>query len=89
MEFIISENGKQKLINEFNEKTLRIYTKIKTWAGITYNIALDEPNENDNIYEIENIKFLVDKEIEKEVSYIEIDYVSEWWGSDFIITAGF
>lgn len=49
----------------------------------------DEPNENDTIYEIDNIKFLIDKETKKDASYIEIDFVSERWGEDFIITAGF
>lgn len=49
----------------------------------------DEPNENDTVYEIDNIIFLIDKETKKDASYIEIDFVSEWWGEDFIITAGF
>ncbi|MBP2028920.1 Fe-S cluster assembly iron-binding protein IscA [Acetoanaerobium pronyense] len=33
--------------------------------------------------------FIIDKEEEKEVSYIEIDYENDWAGEDFIITAGF
>lgn len=49
----------------------------------------DESNEDDNIYKIDDIIFLIDREIEKDTSYIEIDYASEWWGEEFIITAGF
>ncbi len=49
----------------------------------------DEPREDDNTYIVDNIKFIVNKEVEKDVSHIEIDYEKEWWGEDFTITAGF
>lgn len=89
MEFFITEIAKQKIEEKFICKTLRIYPKIRTWSGITYIMVQDEPKENDSTYEVDNIIFLIDTETEKDTSYIEIDYVSEWWDEDFIITAGF
>ena len=31
----------------------------------------------------------ISKEDEKYVKYIEIDYIDDWSGADFVITAGF
>ncbi len=49
----------------------------------------DEPKDNDNIYKMEDFQFVIDKEAEKDVSYLEIDYTNDWSGEEFIITAGF
>ncbi|WP_432666166.1 hypothetical protein R9X47_07580 [Wukongibacter baidiensis] len=49
----------------------------------------DEQNSDDNVYDLESIKIILNRSIEKEISYIEIDFVREWWGEDFVVTAGF
>jgi len=50
----------------------------------------DESMEEDvNIYEIEGIKFAIGKDEEKEVATLEIDYIDDWAGKEFVITAGF
>jgi len=49
----------------------------------------DEPTTDDNIYKLDRFQFIINKEEEKEVSYLEIDYVDDWSGEEFIITAGF
>ena len=90
MKFIISSEVKKQLHRLYPKKMLRIFPKIKTWAGITYKLVQDELAEGkDNLYKIEDLLFIIDKEEEKEVSYIEIDYENDWAGEDFIITAGF
>jgi Fe-S cluster assembly iron-binding protein IscA len=43
----------------------------------------------DSLYDIEGLFFIISKEDEKYVKYIEIDYIDDWSGSDFVITAGF
>ena len=50
----------------------------------------DESIEEDvNIYEIDCIRFVIGKDEEKEVAYLEIDYIDDWAGKEFVITAGF
>ncbi|WP_352419120.1 hypothetical protein [Proteiniborus sp.] len=49
----------------------------------------DEPNDNDNIYKMEGFQFIINKEVEKDVSYLEIDYTNDWSGEKFVVTAGF
>ena len=88
MDFIISDIGKDKLIR-FKNKFIRIYPNIKTWSGIIYKLVEDQPKKLDNIYDVFGVKVLVDKDIAKDITYIEIDYIKEWWGEDFIITTGF
>ncbi len=31
----------------------------------------------------------MNKEENKEVAYLEMDYEKDWWGEDFVVTAGF
>lgn len=49
----------------------------------------DEPKDSDSLYEVGDLHFMMDREEEKYVSHLEIDFEEEWWGADFIITAGF
>ncbi|MDF2548003.1 MAG: hypothetical protein K0R93_2901 [Anaerosolibacter sp.] len=49
----------------------------------------DEPKDSDFLYQVDNLHFMMDKEEAKFVSHLEIDYEEDWWGADFIITAGF
>ena len=89
MEFIITEVAKEELAKKFDGKTLRVLPKTRTWAGIIYEMVQDEPTPNDNVYKTGNFQFIINKEDEKELSYLEIDYVNDWSGKEFIITAGF
>lgn len=89
MEFIITNVARDELIKQYNKKKIRIKPKIKTWAGITYTIVQDEQKADDILYTVEEFNFIINKDEEKEVSYIEIDYLKDWSGEDFIITAGF
>ncbi|MBB6216747.1 Fe-S cluster assembly iron-binding protein IscA [Anaerosolibacter carboniphilus] len=49
----------------------------------------DEPRDSDRLYQVGDLYFMMDQEEEKYVSYLEIDFEENWWGADFIITAGF
>ena len=89
MNFIISNEAKKHLIRLYKGQALRIYPKVKTWAGITYQLVQDEPKTGDNLYEVEGLRFVINKNEEKEVSFVEIDYENDWSGESFIITAGF
>jgi len=49
-------------------------------------LALDEPKETDEIFEIQDIKFLVDKMLKKYVNGIKIDYNDGGFRPGFSIT---
>jgi Fe-S cluster assembly iron-binding protein IscA len=48
-------------------------------------MALYEPKENDTVYEVEGIKFVIDDQIEKFADGIEIVYGSSYFGNGFSI----
>ena len=90
LKFIISEEAKKHLKLLYKGQTIRIFPKVKTWSGITYDLVLDElKKQQDLLYEVDDLFFIISKEEEKDVSYIEIDYEDDWSGENIIITAGF
>ena len=89
MNIIITEKAKNILIKLYSNKIHRIMPKVMTWAGITYVLVQDEQQNDDSLYDIDGLFFIISKEDEKYVKYIEIDYIDDLSGADFVITAGF
>ena len=54
-----------------------------------FDCVHDEQQNDDSLYDIDGLFFIISKEDEKYVKYIEIDYIDDWSGADFVITAGF
>jgi Fe-S cluster assembly iron-binding protein IscA len=52
-------------------------------------MGLDEPREDDAIYEACGFRFIINQEEAREIPYIEIDYGEAWTGEGFIVTSGF
>lgn len=89
MDFDISDKAMEQLQKEFSGKTVRIFPQKKTWSGIIFDIAQDEPKEDDNIYQIGSVKVLIKSKIESYAPFINIDYESYKWGDDYVITTHF
>ncbi|WP_159433589.1 hypothetical protein [Proteiniborus sp. DW1] len=52
-------------------------------------MALDEPKDDDNVYNIGSVKVIINKKIESYAPTIDIDYESYEWGDDYVITTHF
>ena len=50
-------------------------------------MALDEPKENDEVFEESGIKYLIEKELYERVQPINVDFVESAMGSGFSITS--
>lgn len=80
MKFVIAESGKNaidKMLLDANksEKIFRVYIRrVSRWLGPVFDVALDEPKENDEIFEAEGYKILIRKEIADKISSVEIFY---------------
>lgn len=85
MKIEISNKAREQLEKEFGGKTVRIFPYRKSWAGVIYDLAQDEPREDDNVYEIGSVKLVVNKKIESYVETININYESYDWGEDYVI----
>lgn len=80
MIFNIHETAKaqiDKLLNEAgkSEKCFRIYIRrISGWHGPVWDVALDEPTENDEIFESDGYKIFMRKEMSQKINNVEIYY---------------
>lgn len=50
-------------------------------------MALDEPKDNDEIFEEKGIKYLIEKDLLEKVKPINVDFVESAMGSGFSITS--
>ena len=75
----------KKVLKEKNatSKKIRIFLAGIGWGGPTFNLALDEQKENDEIYSEDSVDFIVDKSLINQFRGFEIDY------SNFFLRRGF
>jgi len=51
-------------------------------------MALDEPNDNDDVFENNGFTFLIEKKLMKESQTITVDYIVAPGGEGFVINSG-
>lgn len=51
-------------------------------------LALDESKENDNVYDINGITYLVDKALAEQAKEIKVDFVDYFGRQGFSVTSG-
>lgn len=90
MEIKLTSSAAEELKNKIEElggkKAVRIYLAGMGWGGPTYGLTLDEPRNTDNIYEIEGVKILFDKEASRYSNGFEIDYRNSIFGKRFSVS---
>ena len=75
----------KKVLTEKNTtgKKIRIFLAGIGWGGPTFNLALDEQKENDEIYSEDSVDFVADKSLIDQYKGFKIDY------SNFFLQRGF
>ncbi len=75
----------KKVLKEKNatSKKIRIFLAGIGWGGPTFNLALDEQKENDEIYSEDSVDFVADKNLIDQHRGFKIDY------SNFFLQRGF
>ena len=78
-------NEIKKILKEKNTTNIkiRIFLAGIGWGGPTFNLALDEQKENDEIYSKDSIDFIADKSLIDQFRGFKIDY------SNFFLRRGF
>lgn len=89
MEIRISDTASEYLKNELRskglDKSLRVFVSGLGWGGPIFGIALDEQRDNDNIYNVNGVNILFDKETSEYTKGFEIDYKKSVFGNRVII----
>ncbi len=73
----VTESATKQIAEYFKDKEvspIRIFLNAGGWGGPAPAMALDEPKETDNVYEIDGFKYIVDKEFLEKVKPIKIDF---------------
>lgn len=78
----ISNPAKKELNNIFESynldvKYLRVYIKeVSAWYGPVFSVDLDEPTENDKIFECDDFEIIVNSDLCDKINVINIFYKS-------------
>ena len=88
--FTVSDNASEAIRNFLKDKNqdaaIRITMSIG-WSGPSLGMALDEPKNEDEIFEEKGIKFIVDKDLFIQAKPINIDFIDTPNGSGFKLTS--
>lgn len=87
----ITNPAKDALNNMFQSynldfKYIRIYLKEIAWHGPVFNVALDEPTCDDEVFKVDDINIIINKDLCLKFSVVNIYYNSNLSYSDFHIT---
>lgn len=79
----------REIISEREDKdelALRLFVKGGGCSGLSYGLALDHPQEDDNVIEVDGMKVLVDPMSANYVQGSEIDFKDALMGGGFAIS---
>ena len=86
MEFKFIDNAKEKFIEKFSGKQVRIFLAKKSWMGVAFDWVLDEPKEGDTVVDVEGVSVILDRKVVENTPYMNIDYAAHGpFEPDFII----
>ena len=87
----VSEKADEMIKGFFKDKEepylLRIFLAQGGWSGPSLGMALDEPQENDEILKDNGVTYLIEKQLLEDVKPINIDFVESAMGSGFSIAS--
>ena len=75
----------KELLKEHEGKCLRVVFEGFGWGGPKLGLALDEPNENVKIHNINEIDVIIDDNILPYTEGSQIDYINNSYGQGFSI----
>ncbi len=73
----LTDSAKEQIDEYFNGKEpspVRIFLNSGGWGGPSLAMALDEPKETDDVYDVKGHKLVVDKEFMKQAQTIKVDF---------------
>ena len=74
----ISEAASQQIAEYFKDRDIvpiRIFLNEGGWGGPSLAMALDEPKDTDNSYDVNGFKFIMDKEFDEKAQPVSIDFM--------------
>ena len=93
MTILITNEAKReldKLLVNSDKKCIRILTRCITMTSeAKIDLELDEPNQNDNLYDVDGYKVIINKVLDSQMNYITISYGGLLSRNAFCVEADF
>ncbi|SCH32517.1 MULTISPECIES: hypothetical protein [unclassified Romboutsia] len=93
MNILITSEAKReldKLLENSDKKCIRILTRCITMtSNAKIDLELDTPNENDNLYDVDGYKIIINKALDSQMNYITISYGGLLSRNEFCVEADF
>ncbi len=89
----LTETATQQITEQLKDKevsAIRVFLDQGGWGGPSLSLALDEPNDKDEVYDISGFKYVVDKELLEQAKTIKIDFMGRGFAitSDLVFESG-
>lgn len=88
--FTVTEKALEVIKNFIKEKKSDLAVRITLsigWSGPALGMALDEPGNNDEVFEEKGTKFIVDKDVLNQAKPINVDFIDMPQGAGFKLTS--
>ena len=82
-----SEMIKQLLKDREEIPHIRIMLSQGGWSGPSLGLALDEPKDEDEVFDDRELSYVIDKTLLEQVKPIKVDYINSAMGSGFSISS--
>ena len=80
-----SEMIKEFLKDKEEIPSIRIMLSQGGWSGPSLGMALDEPRDNDEVFDDRELTYVVDKNLFEQIKPIKVDYINTPMGAGFNI----
>lgn len=74
----VTEAATQQIAEYFKDKEIapiRIFLNEGGWGGPSLAMALDEPKENDSVYDVNGFQFIMDKDFYEKAKPVKVDFL--------------
>ena len=81
-----TEKLKELVESKEENKCLKIFVAAYGWGGPTFGLALEEPKEDDELFQSGEFKFAIEKELSDIYKTFTVDYNDDSFRRGFLIT---
>ena len=74
----VTEAASQQIADYFKDREvapIRIFLNDGGWGGPSLAMALDEPKETDNVYDVNGFQFIMDKDFDEKAKPVTVDFL--------------
>ena len=87
----VTEEATKQIQEYFNGKEvtpIRIFLNAGGWGGPSLAMALDEPKDNDNVFDVNGFQFIIEKEFYEKAQPVKVDFLGYGFKIDSSIEFG-